>query len=67
MRLTVQKVRGAAASYELSPRDWKSPSIPEGGRKKKIKKHDGGGAQKLDCSEGKIPLGGADRFAAREG
>jgi len=37
MRLTVQKVRGMAASYELSPRDWKSPSIPEGGRAKKSK------------------------------
>src|SRR6266446_2156210 len=34
MRLTVQKVRGAAASYEVSPRDWKSPSIPEGAREK---------------------------------
>src|SRR6266851_1965524 len=37
MRLTVQKVRGAAASYELSPRDWKCSSIPEGGREKKSK------------------------------
>ena len=60
MRLTVQKVRGMAASYELSPRDWKSPSIREGGRAKRSTKHNGGGAQKLDCSEGKIPLGGAD-------
>jgi hypothetical protein len=48
MRLTVQKVRGAATSYELSPRDWKSPSIPEGAREKKTKKHDEGCAQKLD-------------------
>ena len=60
MRLTVQKVRRMAASYALSPRDWKSPSIREGGRAKRSTKHDGGGAQKLDCSEGKIPLGGAD-------
>ncbi len=60
MRLTVQKVRGAAASYELSPRDWKSPFIPEGAREKKSTEHDRGCAQKLDCSEGKIPLGGAD-------
>src|SRR6266849_6580160 len=37
MRLTVEKVRGAAASYELSPRDWKCSSIPEGGREKKSK------------------------------
>src|SRR2546425_459549 len=39
MRLTVQKVRAKTASYELSPRDWKSSSIPEGGREKKSEKH----------------------------
>src|SRR5437879_3660403 len=65
MRLTVQKVRAETASYELSPRDWKSSSIPEGGREKKSEKHGGRSAQKLDCFEGKIPLGDADRFVAR--
>jgi hypothetical protein len=56
MRLTVQKVRGPTASYELSPRDWKRPSIAEAGREKKSERHEELGAQKLDCSEGKIPL-----------
>jgi hypothetical protein len=58
MRLTVQKVRGVPASYELSPRDWKSPSISEAGREEKPEKYEGLGAQKMDCSEGKIPLEG---------
>src|SRR2546422_10056323 len=65
MRLTVQKVRAETASYELSPRDWKSSSIPEGGREKKSEKHGGRSAPKLDCFEGKIPPGDADRFVAR--
>src|SRR5882672_6813080 len=65
MRVTVQNVRAETASYELSPRDWKSPSIPQGGREENSEKHGGRSAQKLDYFEGKIPLGDADRSVAR--
>jgi hypothetical protein len=63
---SAEGARGRRELRTVAPR-LEEPLHPGRRAREKIKKHDGGGAQKLDCSEGKIPLGGADRFAAREG
>src|SRR5712692_8015289 len=59
MRLTVRKAAGMTTICNLSARDWKCPpSILEGPCREESEKNEERGTQKLDCSEGKIPLEG---------
>jgi hypothetical protein len=51
----VQKMRGVTASYDLSPRDSKRPSSSDVDAEKESGIPEWRCAQKLDCSEGKIP------------